>query len=604
MQSIEERQLEFMYEDSTTIPELFIRRVDKNPNEVSVHVKEQGTWRPFTWGEAREAVENIASGLLELRVKRGDCVAILSNTRREWSQIDIASMYVGGITVGIYPTLTVEQTAHILEHSNSRFVFVEDAEQFDKVNKAASMRKLEITCVMICDEAGADFTLDSLIGLGARRRSQYPNELADRMSLNQSSDVVTYVYTSGTTGEPKGAMLTHQNFVYVIYASIEAMGYQDEVSLSFLPLAHSLQRYANYLALIADVKGYFAESLDKVPENIQEVKPTCFATVPRILEKIHAKVYSTAKEQGGAKYKVFQDAMNTLAQAGQLRRAGKPIPFALRIRRKIYDRLVGAKVRDRMGGRVRWLGCGGAPLVAHINEFFDDIGVPILEGYGLTETSAPVSLNTLDKRKIGTVGTPLRGTNVRISDEGEIQVQGPGIFKGYFKNEEATKQAFTDDYWFRTGDIGFVDNEGFLVITDRLKDLIITAGGKNIAPQPIEAQLTAHPWVSQAVVIGDRKPYLVALLVVDNDLKNERRNAARFTGDFEEEFSNEARQVLSKHVAKINKSLPKFQQLKRWELLPEEMTIESGELTPTLKVKRRVVYEKHATAIDRLYTTQ
>ncbi|MEE2903266.1 MAG: long-chain fatty acid--CoA ligase [Myxococcota bacterium] len=600
MESIKEREQQVMYEASTTIPELFIRRVQRNPNEVSVHVKEQGKWQPFTWGEAREAVENIASGLLELSVKRGDCVAILSTTRREWSQIDIASMYVGGITVGIYPTLTVEQTAHILEHSNARLVFVEDSEQFRKVQKAASMRELEITCVTICHDVDGQRTLESLIAMGARRRSQYPSELTDRMSLNKSSDVVTYVYTSGTTGEPKGAMLTHQNFVYVIYASIEAMGYQDEVSLSFLPLAHSLQRYANYLALIADVKGYFAESLDKVPANIREVQPTCFATVPRILEKIHAKVYSTAKEQGGARHKVFQYAMNTLAQAGRLRRAGQPIPFGLRIRRKISDRLVGAKVRDRMGGRVRWLGCGGAPLVTHINEFFDDIGVPVLEGYGLTETSAPVSLNTLHKRKIGTVGMPLRGTHVRISDEGEIQVKGPGIFKGYFKNEEATKQAFTDDHWFRTGDIGFVDNEGFLVITDRLKDLIITAGGKNIAPQPIEAQLTAHPWVSQAVVIGDRKPYLVALMVVDSDLKNERCSG----GNFEEEFLNEARQVLSKHVDEINKSLPKFQQLKRWELLLEEMTIESGELTPTLKVKRRVVYEKHARAIDSLYMTQ
>ena len=603
MKSTDISTQDFKYEDTVTIPELFVRRVKKNPNEVSVHVKEDGKWQPFTWGEALDAVENIAAGLLCLGVQRGECVAILSNTRREWSQIDIASMYVGGITVGIYPTLTAEQTAHILEHSNAKFVFVENAEQLQKIQSAASMKELDITSVMISDDDGADYSLETLMEQGKSRRIENPEELTARMSQNQSSDVVTYVYTSGTTGEPKGAMLTHQNFVYVIHASIEAMGYQDEVSLSFLPLAHSLQRYANYLALVGDVKGYFAESLDKVPENIQEVQPTCFATVPRILEKIHAKVYSTAKEQGGAKHRIFLHAMDALSEAGKLRRKGEAIPLTLRIRRKLADRLVGTKVRNRIGGRVRWLGCGGAPLVPHINEFFDDIGVPILEGYGLTETSAPVSLNTLDRRKIGTVGTPLRGTNVRISDEGEIQVQGPGIFKGYFRNAEATKQAFTDDGWFRTGDIGLIDEEGFLAITDRLKDLIITAGGKNIAPQPIEARLTAHPWVSQAVVIGDRRPYLVALLVVDAELKNERLRGASSREQTERVF-DEVREVLAAHVDEINNALPKFQQLKRWELLPEEMTIESGELTPTLKVKRRVVYEKHVQVIDSLYSSK
>ena len=594
---------DFEFEDSTTIPELFVRRVEKTPNEVSVHVKENGEWKAFTWRQALDTVEKIALGLLELDVRRGDCVAILSNTRREWSQIDIATMSVGGITVGIYPTLTVEQTAHILDHSGARIVFVENAQQQAKVQKAARLKDLDLRLVMISAESDGVLALDDLILQGQQRRTQNPSELGERMKLNRSSDVVTYVYTSGTTGEPKGAMLTHQNFVYVIHASIEAMGYQNETSLSFLPLAHSLQRYANYLALVGDVKGYFAESLDKVPENILEVQPTCFATVPRILEKIHAKVFRMAEEQGGIKYRVFQRSMGVLSEAGKLRRAGKTLPISLRMKRRIADRLVGAKIRSRVGGRVRWLGSGGAPLVAHVNEFFDDIGIPILEGYGLTETSAPVSLNTLAKRKIGTVGTPLRGTKVRISDEGEIQVKGPGIFKGYFNNEEATQNAFTEDHWFKTGDIGYLDDEGFLVITDRLKDLIITAGGKNIAPQPIEAQLTAHPWVSQAVVIGDRKPYLVALLVVDHEIRNEHLSASGDRKNEDKNFMREARNVLTEHVNKINNSLPKFQQLKRWELLSEEMTIESGELTPTLKVKRRIVYEKHAQAIEALYSS-
>ena len=392
--------------EAETLTELFVRRANASLDQVSVYAKNKTTWEPYTWSDALYAVRSVASGLLALGVERGDTVAIISNTRREWSQLDMATMFVGGITVGVYPTLTSEQTAYVLRHSETKLVFVEDAQQLEKVKEGLGDTFEDIKIIVIdslsCGEHVENF--EGLCERGREHAKGHPEQLEERRLQNKPEDVVTYVYTSGTTGEPKGAMLTHANFHYVINASIAAMSYEDEISLSFLPLAHSLQRYANYLALLANVQGYFAESLDKVADNIVEVRPTCFATVPRILEKIHTKVLNTVQEQGGVKEKIFNRAMAVLHEAGEARRNNKPIGRSLSIKSKVADRVVARKIRERIGGRVSWLGCGGAPLVREVNEFFDDIGIPILEGYGLTETSAPATINTLAARKIGTVG--------------------------------------------------------------------------------------------------------------------------------------------------------------------------------------------------------
>ena len=586
---------------------LFLARAKRHPQQIAAYTKESGKWTPFTWSESRQAVLECAAGLLELGAKRGDAIAIISNTRREWSQSDMAILMVGGITVGVYPTLTAEQTRYLIEHSEARIAIVEDSSQRVKVTESCAGLSPPVQIVTLEEKAEGRnvITYAELRRRGAKRLHEHPDEIEKRNAENKSSDVVTYVYTSGTTGEPKGAMLTHANFHYVVHASASIMANEGEISLGFLPLAHSLQRYANYLGLIADVEGYYAESLERVRENIAEVRPTCFATVPRILEKIHAKVIATAHESDGLKAEIFDRSMAALHTVGEARRGGSEPGLRARFKARVADRLVAEKIRARLGGRVRWLGCGGAPLARDVHEFFEDISIPILEGWGLTETAAPVTINTLTNRRIGTVGRPMPGTYVRIDDDGEILVRGPGVFAGYYKDESASRAAFSEDGWFRTGDVGEMSRDGFLRITDRKKDLIITAGGKNIAPQMIEAQLKRDPMVGQAVVIGDNKPYLVALVGIDAEARDhlaEVHGLSKATTVEEIAQVPAVRSALERHIAAVNASLPRFEQVKKWDLLPAEMTIDSGELTPTLKVKRRVVHTRYADRIARMYS--
>jgi long-chain acyl-CoA synthetase len=592
-----------------TLSELFARRAERRLNFPGTYTKENGRWTAHTWREARTAVENTASALLEMGVERGDRIAIISSTRREWSQLDMAIMYVGAITVGVYPTLTPEQTSYLLFHSESRLVFVEDESQLAKVEGRPQDEGEgpAIVCLTALENRNDVETLEAFTQRGEARRKSLPDEVENRRKQSKASDVVTYVYTSGTTGEPKAAMLTHSNFHYVIHATIESMSYDHEIALTFLPLAHSLQRYANYLGLVADVEGYYAESLENVAANIAEVRPSCFATVPRILEKIHSKVVSAASEAGGIKALIFSRSLKVLLEIAAKKRAGQRIGLPLKLKARIADQMVAKKIRNRLGGRVNWLGCGGAPLLKEVHEFFEAMGIPILEGYGLTETSAPVSLNTLTARKIGTVGKPLAGTEVMIDETGEILVRGPGVFVGYYKNKDATDAVFTEDGWFRTGDVGRFDEDGFLLITDRIKDLIITAGGKNIAPQPIESQLKAVELIGQAVVIGDSRPYLCALIGVDPDALAPLAERLGMTDDDAMTAMNESaalRDLIQEHVDRVNANLPKFEQIKRWAFLPEEMTIESGALTPTLKVKRRVIHERYSELVDDLYRSK
>ena len=585
---------------------LFVRRARSRADKVASYSKVDGKWVGSTWGEGLVAVQETALGLLELGVSHGDAVGIVSNTCREWSQVDMAILCIGGVTVGVYPTLTVEQTRYVLEHSQAKVVFVQDAALRGKVLEATegSAEPVKVVSFEAKAEGARVVTMDALRRMGAKRRRAQPEEFDKRVGENKASDVVTRVYTSGTTGEPKGAMLTHANFHYVIHASNRLVPYDDEVTLAFLPLAHSLQRYASYLALLADVEAYYAESLDTVRDNILEVRPTCFATVPRILEKVHAKVLAMGAEAGGMKSEVFNRSMAALRQRGHAQRSGSEPGFRVRLKAGLADRIVGEKIRSVLGGRVKFLGCGGAPLNPEVHEFFEDLGIAILEGWGLTETSAPVCINTMVNRRVGTVGRPLPGTKVKIADDGEILVYGPGVFSGYYKNEEATLAAFDDEGWFLTGDVGEMSRDGFLKITDRKKDLIITAGGKNIAPQPIEASLMRDPLIGQAVVIGDSKPYLTALLGIDPDARAQLAAQHGLSEETDLESLVETPGVkaqLERKVAEVNARLPRFEQIKRWSVLPAEMTVESGELTPTMKVKRRVVHQRYADRIDEMY---
>ena len=585
---------------------LLLDRVRRSGDRVITHSKVGGRWVGHTWKEAMVRIEETALGLLELGIEAKDKVAILSSTRQEWGMCDLAILSIGGITVGLYPTLTGEQIRHLLDHSASKLVFVENDGLREKVERALAGADPRPLIVQFDGRPAGSGQLD-IVGLrrkGALRKIDRPEELERRMREIQSTDAVTYVYTSGTTGEPKGAVLTHANFHYVIHATQKLVPYEGHRTLAFLPLAHSLQRYVSYLALITDVEAYFAESMDAVRENIQEVRPTAFAVIPRVLEKIHARILASASQGSGVQAQVFPRALAALAEVGTARRAGHVPRLRARVAAELADRLVGQRVRRGLGGRKELPGCSSATLAKDVHEFFENIGIPILEGWGLTETSAPATINTLESRRIGTVGRPLPGTHVKIASDGEILVKGPGVFGGYHLNPEATKEAFDDQGWFKTGDIGSISRAGFLTITDRKKDLIITSGGKNIAPQPIEHLLKREPLIGQAVLIGDRRPYLVALLGIDSDTRKEVARAQGLSEDtaIETLAAHPAvKERIERHVAQVNARLPPYEQIKKWDLLPDEMSIDSGELTPTMKVKRRVVSERHGARIEELY---
>lgn len=584
---------------------LFLQRSEASADRIASFSKADGRWVGTTWRESRQAVEETALGLLELGAGRGAPVGILSATRREWNQIDLAIMSIGGITVGVYPSLTGPQSRQLLELSQSRIIFVDERAQRVKIEEATSDLSPPIQIITLEPRAEGPhaITLAELRRRGAKRRQSSPDELSRRMREAKSSDVISYIYTSGTTGEPKGAMLTHANFHYVAHATNLLIPYENEVSLVFLPLAHSLQRFASYLALLVDVEAYFAESLEKVSDNLREVRPTCFALVPRILEKMHAKALASGRGTPLTS-KMFAYSLKVLRDVGAARRSGRLPGLRARLYAGAADRVVGSKIRERLGGRVKFIGSGGAPLAREVHEFFEDIGIPILEGWGLTETSAATCINTLANRRIGTVGRPLPGTDVRIAADGEILVRGPGVFSGYHRNEVATKEAFDDEGWFKTGDIGEMSRDGFLTITDRKKDLLITAGGKNVAPQPLENALKRNPLVSQAVVIGDRRPYLTALLGIDPEVRASlaiQYGLPDGSGPSDVARVPAVRAELDAHLKAINAGLATYEQIKRYEILPDEMTIESGALTPTLKVKRRVVVERYAPLIDKLY---
>ncbi len=590
-----------------TLNQLFFDAVERFDKPDALQVKIDGRYQPISHRTLTERVRRTALGLRALGVQRGDRVAILSPNRPEWAIADFGCLTAQLADVPIYPTLPAEQIAYILRDASAVAMFVSDATQLAKiVEMRAQLPALRhVITFEGTRSAGADLTISELEEMG--RRAETPEIVAQyrREALDvQPHELATLIYTSGTTGAPKGVMLTHDNLFSNVEAARQVLPFgPGEVSLSFLPLSHIFERMAgHYLMIAVGASIAYAESNETVPSNLLEVRPSFVLSVPRLYEKFYARVLENALSGGAAKKRIFFWARSVADRWSERTLAKRSAGVFLGLQYRIAQRLVFSKLKERMGGRLRVFVSGGAPLAPEINRFFYSAGLMILEGYGLTETSPVIAVNTPEHFRIGTVGKPVAGTEVRIAADGEILARGPGIMKGYYNNPESTAEAIDAEGWFHTGDIGEL-RDGFLAITDRKKDIIVTAGGKNIAPQPIENSVKTNKYVSQAVMIGDKRKYPVLLIVPNFDqLEKWARRANILWTDRAQLLAFPAvKAKVEREVMSTLTGLARFEMPKRIAMLEHDFSIERGELTPTLKVKRRVVDKQYKALIDSLY---
>jgi long-chain acyl-CoA synthetase len=598
-----------MPQHPATLSQLFVEAVEEHDRANALLTKVDGTYQPLSHRTLADRVRHVAFGLRALGVTSSDRVAILAENSPAWAIADYACLLSGIADVPIYPTLPAEQIAYILRDSGAVAVFASTEEQAAKVRSVRTDLPA-LRHVIVFDENAARGGEIRIAALEAKGAASMTPEDAARLRASALAiapdQVATIIYTSGTTGEPKGAMLTHGNIASNVSAVIDLlpMGPEDS-SLSFLPLSHILERMVDYLMFAAGVSIAYVESMDTIARNMQEVRPTIVVAVPRIYEKINARVTDTAMRAGGAKRAIFLwaqrvgDKWTTVTLEGR-----RPGPL-LALQHAVADKLVFSKVRAAVGGRLRYFVSGGAPLAVEINRFFFAAGLQILEGYGLTETSPVIAVNTPKRFTIGTVGAPIPGVEVKIADDGEILTRGPHVMKGYFNHPDATAAVIDGDGWFHTGDIGTLE-DGLLRITDRKKDIIVTAGGKNIAPQPIENQVKANQYVAQAVMIGDRRRFPLILVVPEFDQLERWATQQNIAfKDHRDLISNPiVKGKMEREVFGTLDNLAHFEKPKRVVLIEQDFTIDSGELTPTLKVKRRTVDRKFRALIDAAYTAE
>ncbi len=594
-----------------TLTQLFFTTVDRHAGlPAAFRSKVGGAWVSITHREALERVQAISLGLRELGIKPGDKVAIVSENRPEWALTDYACLCARAADVPIYPTLTAKQTEYILRDSESVAVFCSTAAQVAKVLEVkGALPGLQQIIVFDGDVAAGRpgvISLAALEGKGRAVVSKHPNWKAEALSAGPE-DLATLIYTSGTTGDPKGVMLSHYNIWSNVQAVLQMIpiGSGDEC-LSMLPLSHSYERMVDYTLFQAGVIVNYAESFDTVATNLQEVKPTVVLSVPRLYEKVYARVLENALSGSIIKRNIFFWAKRAGEQWATLSLAGLPIPGGLALKKKLADRLVFAKLQARTGGRIRFFVSGAAPLSADIAKFFYSAGLPVIEGYGLTESSPVLTLNPLDRIKLGTVGRAIPGVELKIAQDGEILARGPNIMQGYYKLPEATKETLDVGGWLHTGDIGEIDSDGYLKITDRKKELLKTAGGKYIAPQPIEMAVKRNKFVANAMLYGDRRKFPIILIVPNFDTLERWALERSLTYATRAELIAlaDVHAKIEREVMSMLSHLAKFETPKKVVLLEKDFTIESGELTPTLKVKRRVVEQHYTGQIDAAYAAE
>ena len=586
--------------NSKTIADLLPCAAELYGPEVAVKFKDGDQWVDRTFAEVREIVRPLAFGLVELGVEKGDRVAILGNTRPEWTYFDFAALTVGAVVVPIYQTNSPEECRYVLENSDSKVVVVEDAEQLEKVRAVRDQLPQLQHVVLMTGTAEDAISMEDLAAKGASGTDEAWKGLYEAVT---SEDICTFIYTSGTTGPPKGCVISHGNYRAMLDMVNETSTIEEgDLTYLYLPLAHSfalLIQFGSYD--LGTAIAYWERDPLKILPNLAELHPTYFPSVPRIFEKIYTAATSAIEKEGGLKKKVFDWAIKTGEKMREVERSGRKPGFLLQRQYAFADKQVLSKIRNLFGGKIRLAVSGAAPINPEILRFFDAAGVLVLEGWGMTETSTAATVSAPDDFKVGTIGKPFPGCEVRIADDGEILVKGPNVFQGYHKNEEATRETIVDG-WLHTGDIGEIDSEGFIKITGRKKDIIITAGGKNITPANLENEIKQHPLVSQCVVVGDRKPYLVALVTLDPEDAVAYAKEHGLPEDPEQLAANDdIRKAIEAHVEQINEKFARVEQVKKIAILPQDLSQEHGELTPTLKVKRAVVMSKREPEIEELY---
>ena len=569
------------------------------PKEDLLATKYNGEWRKTSSQQFINHGNRISRGLLKLGINPGDKIGLISTTNRtEWCVAELGISQIGAVSVPVYPTISVEDYTYIFNNAEIKYCFVSDKDLYDKLVKVKD-HVASLVGIFTFDEVEGAPNWQEVLDLGEDESSQ--QEVEDLANQVNGDDLATIIYTSGTTGRPKGVMLTHRNIVANVLASDhriprEKINYKDLKALSFLPICHVFERMIYYLFLYNGFSIYFAESIEKIGDNVKEVKPHYMTVVPRLVEKVFDKIYDKGVNSGGLKKMIFLWALNLIEDY----KIGQPKS----LKHRIADKLVFSKWREGLGGNLITLVSGSAALSSRLNTLFHGAGIPILEGYGLTETSPVISVNSFERVKIGSVGHPLDNLDVKIAEDGEITVKGPNVFQGYYKNEEQTKEAFTEDGYFKTGDIGHIDNEGFLIITDRKKEMFKTSGGKYVAPQVIENQAKASKFIEQIMVVGDGEKMPCALVQPDFNFAKgwaERHRVKVGKTPAEIAKSPELKARIEKEIAKLNETLSNWEKIKRIELTPEVWTIESGMLTPTMKLKRKVVKEKFQDLYNKLY---
>lgn len=600
-----------------TIIDIFYRRVEQDAYKTAILFKKDGSYKPMTWAEHGAIVERAAAALIIKGLGENDQVAILASTRPEWTWADIAILSTRARTVPIYSTLSESEVRFLVDHSQSKAIFAENERQLAKIIEASEGPPEELEFAVVFDDDGFErdnFPFDVMnfqefLQTGDAALAQNKDIVKKRRRQVLPEDLATIVYTSGTTGVPKGAMLLHGN----IYKVLESMGQlieftQDDLALAFLPLSHVFERVnGQFLSIFFGLSYAYAESMEKVAENMIEVKPTLINAVPRFYEKAYQRVQTHIRRMPPAQQGFIRWAISIGKRAiKQKSKMSESIWNQLyRAEMRIADRLVFRKIRERFGGRLRFMTSGAAPLSNDVHLFFEAIGIPIIEGYGLTETCAPLACNRPDDVVFKTVGKVVPGIEVKLAPDNELLVRGASVFAGYFNNEEATAQAF-EDGWFKTGDIARIDPKGYITITDRKKDIIITAGGKHIAPQMIENLFKGEPLVAHVVAYGDRRKYVTALVSLNQEalLDFAKKHNIVFADPKELTQNKKVHKEIDRLVEDRNRTLPNYQRIKRFVILDREFSIEQNELTPTMKVKRKVITEKYLALLDSMYDTE